>query len=374
MGHEMNAVSSLVDLDDAEGLIAADVDGALRSAALAGAQVRATASTFADNVGDRLVDLRPRSVVFVAGEGRAGRAASLLISAVGARIGVPLVHASSTPPWVGPLDVVVVLGDDAGDPRLSESTAAAVRRGSETFLVTPDEGPLRSAAAGRAVFLAPRIAAREHNTLMRYVAAGSSVLGAIAHESYSPLLPDLARLADLLDDEAARNHPVHEVFHNPAKSVATRMAGSRIVFTGVDSVAMEVARHASEVMLRVAGTVTAAVELADVIAAGHSRRSPSAGSVDYDPFFHDEQVDGPRPEAPARVVVLAPPALAQDAERRTAALNDVTVLTVSDNDIEIDTGPGREANRPETLRHIESTVLLATRLEMSAAYLHVIGG
>lgn len=374
MGHEMTALSSLLDLDDADGLIAADVDGALRSAALAGAQVRATASTFADNVGDRLVDLRPRSVVFVAGDGRAGRAASLLIAAVGARIGVPLVHASNTPPWVGPLDVVLVSGDDAGDPRLSESTAAAVRRGAETILVTPDEGPLRSAAAGRALFLPPRIAVREHNTLMRYFAAGSSVLGAIAHESYSSLLPDLSRLADMLDDEASRNHPAHEVFHNPAKSVVTRISGSRVVLTGVGSVAMEVARHGSEVILRAAGAVTASAELADVIAAVQSHRPSVAASVDYDPFFHDEQVDGPRPEAPARVLVLAPPALVQEAERRTAALNDVAVLTVSDNDFESGTGPGRDANRPDTLRRIESMALLATRLEMSGAYLHVIGG
>lgn len=371
----MTALSSLLDLDDADGVIAADVDGSLRSAALAGAQVRATATAVADGVGDRLSDLRPRSVVFVAGEGRAARAASVLIAAVGARIGVPLVRAASTPPWVGPLDVVIVSGDDAGDPRLSESTAAAVRRGAETILVTPDEGPLRSAAAGRALFVPPRIAVREHNTLMRYVAAGASVLGSLSNGTYASLFPDLFTLADALDDEAARSHPSREVFHNPAKSIATRLSGGRPVFTGADTLAMEVARHGSEVVLRAAGTVSAAAELAEVIASAvYSFGAPSAAGADYDPFFHDDQVDGPRPESPVRVFVVAPPALAHEAERRTTALDDVTILTVNDT---ASLPPSRSAGddaRPDTLGDIESMALLATRLEMSAAYLHVIGG
>ena len=66
---DMTTVSPVLDLDDADALIVADSDGALRSAALAGAQVRASAASFDDVVGDRLRDLRPRSVVFVSGAG-----------------------------------------------------------------------------------------------------------------------------------------------------------------------------------------------------------------------------------------------------------------------------------------------------------------
>ncbi|MGA9872740.1 MAG: tobH protein [Rhodococcus sp. (in: high G+C Gram-positive bacteria)] len=372
----MTTLSPLLDLDDADGLVAADVDGALRSAALAGAQVRATATTFAESVGNRLHDLRPRSVVFVAGDGRAGRAASLLIASVSARIGVPLVRTPGTPSWVGPLDVVVVSGDDAGDPRLSESVAAAVRRGAETIVVTPDEGPLRSAAGGRALFVEPRIAVREHNSLMRYLAAGVCVLASISEGNYRPLLPDLALLADSLDDEAARDHPVHEVFHNPAKSVATRMAGRRVVFSGAGAVATELARHGSEVMLRAAGVVTATGELADVIAAEvEASRSSRAQlpAADYDPFFHDEQVDGPRPEAPIRVLVAAPNALSQETQRRTAALADADVLVVSALEPTSVVGDV-QTSRPNGFGDIEAMALLATRLEMAAAYLRLIGG
>lgn len=370
----MTTLSPLLDLDDADALVAADTDGALRSAALAGAQTRAMSGSFADGIGERLGDLRPRSVVFVAGGGRAERATALLVAAFGARAGVPLVRASGTPPWVGPLDVVVVCGDDAGDPRLAESTAAAVRRGAETILVTPDEGPLRSAAAGRAIFLPPRIAVREPNTLMRYVAAGVSVLGAVSGGSYRNLLPDLLGLADALDDEASRNHPVHEVFHNPAKSVAVRMSNRRVVFSGANALALEVARHGSEVMLRVAGVVCTAGELSEVIAASvHASKSAQAGPADYDPFFHDDQVDGPRPEAPVRVLVAASPENAPMTERRCAAVEDVEMLVAGPAEPEESRGAERSRYGDE-IGEFESMALLATRLEMAAAYLHLMGG
>lgn len=85
----MTAVSSLVDLDDSDALIAADREGSLRSAALAGAQVRAVATAVDESVLERLADLRPRSVVIVTGDGRSSRAASLLVAALGDRLGVP---------------------------------------------------------------------------------------------------------------------------------------------------------------------------------------------------------------------------------------------------------------------------------------------
>ncbi len=369
----MTALSSLLDLDDADALVAADMEGALRSAALAGAQVRATVQSFEDTVGDRLFDLRPRSVVFVAGAGRAGRAASLLIAAVGSRIGVPLVHAPGTPPWVGPLDVVVVAGDDAGDPMLAQSISAAVRRGAETILLTPDEGSLRSAAAGRALCIPPRIAVREHNSLMRYLMAGICVLRAIASEIYRPLLPDPARLADALDIEAARNHPAHEVFHNPAKSIAVRMSGARVVLTGAGPISVETARHGSEVLLRAAGVVTSAGELSDIVATAVAGRSRSPALADYDPLFHDDEVDGPRPEGPFRVLVAATPTSIGEAERRTASLEDSVVLSVTPDEFEARPG-GSEAPRSNALGDLESMALLAARLEMAAAYLHLMGG
>ncbi len=154
----MTAPSSLLDLDDVDALLAADVDGTLRFAALGGAQIRATAAAVHENALARLHGMQPRSVVLVSGEGSASRAAELTQAAVGSRIGVPVLGAVGTPPWVGPLDVVVVAGDDAGDPRLVESVDSALRRGAEVVVVAPDEGPMRAAGAGRALLLPPRVA------------------------------------------------------------------------------------------------------------------------------------------------------------------------------------------------------------------------
>src|SRR5690606_9231827 len=117
----MIAGTPVLDLDDAESLEAADSGGALRSAASGGAQIRATAAAVDEGILERLDGLRPRSLVFVCGPGRATRAARLLITALGDQAGLPIVPVVAVPPWVGPLDVVVVAGDDAGYPRLVDA-------------------------------------------------------------------------------------------------------------------------------------------------------------------------------------------------------------------------------------------------------------
>ena len=50
----MSALRASIDLDDTEGLIAADRDGLLRAASTAGAQVRATAAAVAEGALDPL--------------------------------------------------------------------------------------------------------------------------------------------------------------------------------------------------------------------------------------------------------------------------------------------------------------------------------
>ncbi|MBT2272316.1 tobH protein, partial [Rhodococcus enclensis] len=127
----MTAPMPLLDLDDSEGLSAADSEGLLRSVAMGGAQIRATASAVGEGVISRLAGLRPRSVVLIAGAGGARHGARIALALVGDSVGCPLLVLDRTPSWAGPLDVIVVAGDDAGDPRLVESVDSAVRRGAE---------------------------------------------------------------------------------------------------------------------------------------------------------------------------------------------------------------------------------------------------
>ncbi|MGB3331480.1 MAG: TobH protein, partial [Mycobacterium sp.] len=130
---------STVDLDDTEALLAADRDGALWAASMAGAQVRATAAAVdegaLDAVRSESRDYPPRAVIWLATRGTAATAGSLLAATHGDSVRAPLVLAAEAPSWIGSLDVVVIAGDDPGDPALVAAAAAGVRRGARVVVV-----------------------------------------------------------------------------------------------------------------------------------------------------------------------------------------------------------------------------------------------
>ncbi|WP_072687941.1 tobH protein [Rhodococcus marinonascens] len=357
----MTAPTPVLDLDDGDALVAADTEGVLRSAATGGAQIRATRSAVEEGVLDRLQGLRPRSVVVVTGAGRASRGAAILTAVLAERIGFPLVRATGTPLWVGPLDVVVVAGDDAGDPRLVQAVDVAVRRGAEVVVAAPDEGPLQSAAAGRVAMFAPRIQALTRHGLLRYFAVLLAVVRVVGSERWGDAVPDLEQLADAADGEALRDRPNSEVFHNPAKSLASRMQGRRIVLAGDTASGVEIARHGAEALLH-AGRVTTASELSDVLSAAGTFRSQSRAL--HDSIFHDPELDTPSPVSPVRTFVVSAEVDRMLIERKTLVLGDVDLVTAPSEE-----GP-ITAVRPE----LEQAVMLVGRLDMTAAYLQLIGG
>ncbi|MEV6555389.1 tobH protein [Nocardia sp. NPDC051756] len=384
----MIAGTPVLDLDDAASLEAADTGGALRSAASGGAQVRATAAAVGEDALARLHGLRPRSLVLVSGSGRAARAASLLVAALGDRAGLPVVPVTALPPWVGPLDVVLVAGDDAGDPRLTDAVDRALRRGAEVVVATPIEGPMRAVAAGRAAVLAPRVQVLDHNRLLRFLAAGIAVLRAIDPSRSGAFVPDLTDLADVLDAEALRAGPTNEVFRNPAKTLASRMHQRGVVLAGDSPAAAELAEHGAEVLLQSAGRVATAVDLAEAVAA-RARMVEAAGesAPGFDPLFHDEELDGPVQVERIRVFVLSADA-DQSAARRRIAVFGGGGSSLVDADLvnaELDllhTGlidpsvpaPARpEEPVPGSGGELEQLAVLAVRLEMAAAYLRLIG-
>lgn len=380
----MIAGTPILDLDDVASLEAADSGGTLRSAASAGAQVRATAAAVDDNALARLSGMSPRSLVLVSGAGRADRAAMLLVAALGDRAGLPIVPATAIPQWVGPLDAVLVAGDDAGDPRLIEAVDRALRRGAEVVVASPDEGPMRAAAAGRAALLPPRVRVLDHNRLLRYLAVGIAVLRAVDPVRIGPLAPDLNQLADALDAEALRDGPQNEVFHNPAKALAARMVERRIVLAGDSPAATQVAAHAAEVLLPAAGRIAAATDLADAVAA-NTRMVESAGTAapGFDPLFHDEQLDGPAPVERVRVFVVSSEADQVAARRRLAVfgassgLVDADLVNADSEPLSTEAGAPREAEpaqRPPAVgSQLERLAVLVLRLEMAAAYLRLLG-
>ncbi|SFA42564.1 hypothetical protein SAMN05444374_102271 [Rhodococcoides kroppenstedtii] len=384
-----------VDLDDAEAVTRADRGGVLRSAALAGAQIRATAAAVSEGALSRLDGARPRAVVIVAPSGPARRAAGLLSSLV-ASAGVPVVIAPATPPWVGPLDVVVVAGDDAGDPVLARSVDSAVRRRADVVVTVPDEGPVADAGAGRVLALPPRVRVLDIHGFARHVATMTAVLAAV-DPAFAP--GDLADVADVVDAESARHHPSIEVFRNPAKSLASRVAGRRVLVTGDGVAATELARHGASVLLRTAGVVAAASELADAVAVVHEFGAvggPGSGALDapgsggaaqdYDPLFHDDQIDGPRPTEPVRILTVSIDPDDSSVRRRVAVLGEVDVVRVDDLSGDAapelrptlefgPVGPGAIApSGGEAATTVRHCLVLAARLEAAAAYVQLAGG
>lgn len=356
----MSAAPATVDLDDTEALLEADRDGLLRSAAMAGAQVRATAAAVDEGACESLAsDQRPRTVIWLAGRGPAESAGVMLAAALGSVAVEPIVIAAQAPPWIGPLDVLVVAGDDPADPALVSSAATAVRRGARVVVAAPYEGPLRDATAGRAAVLAPRLRVPDEFGLCRYLAAGLAVLGAVD----PGLATDLGALADELDAEALRNSAMREVFTNPAKALAERISGRQTVLAGDCPVTLALARHGGAVMLRTGGRPVGAAGLADALVALRG----SAGFADpVDALFHDEEIDGP---LPARMRVLAL-ALADERPVLTARLggiDDVDLVGVED--------VGEAGSVPARGGRAEQQVAtLAVRLEMAAVYLRLAGG
>ncbi len=359
----MSAPHATIDFDDVDSLLAADRGGLLRAASMAGAQVRATAAALEEGVLESVAaDDPPRTVIWVAGRGNAETAGSILAAALGGSAAAPIVVGAEAPPWIGALDVLVVAGDDPGDPALVDAAATAVRRGARVVVVAPYEGPLRDVTAGRAAVLEPRVRVRDDFGLARYLAAGLAVL----HVVDPGLRMDLAALADELDAEALRNSAARELFTNPAKTLADRMSGRTVLLAGDSAATLALARHGGAIMLRIAHQAVGAVGLSDAIVA---LRTGLGGQSEADrdaAVFHDDEIDGPLPDR-VRTFVLT-----LDAERavvaaRVAGLDDVDIVGAEDVP-DIPESPVR-SGRPE-----QQLAMLAVRLEMAATYLRLVRG
>lgn len=361
----MNAAQATIDLDDTESLLAADRDGLLRAASMGGAQVRAAAAALDEGALDSVRgEDRPRTVIWVAGRGPAETAGTMLAATAGGSAAAPIVIAAEAPPWIGALDLLVLAGEDPGDPALVAAASSGVRRGARVVVAAPYDGPLRDATAGRAAVLEPRLPVAGEFGLCRYLAVGLAALQTVDPK----LRVDLAALADELDAEALRNSAGREVFTNPAKALVERMSRRRVVLAGDCAATLALARHGSSVLLRIGHQVAAATGLADALVA--LRADVQSGFVDpVDALFHDEEIDGPVAER-LRVLVLT-----LDAERtvvasRVAQVDGVDIVSAED----VPEGPGTSTAPVIAQRTEQQLAVLAVRLEMAAVYLRLMRG
>jgi hypothetical protein len=360
--------TSAIDLEDTDGLLAADRHGLLRAASTAGAQVRAVAAAQDEGALESLrTDGRPRTVIWVAGRGTAETAGAMLAATLGGTAAEPIVVASAAPPWVGPLDVLIVAGDDPGEPALVGAAATGVRRGARVVVAAPYEGPLRDTTAGRVAELSPRLWGPNEFGLCRYLAAGLATL-----QTVDPRLSvDLALLADELDAEALHNSAGRELFTNPAKTIAARMTGRRVVLAGDCAATLVLARHGSSILLRIADRVAAATGLADAVMALSAGSSGGFRDARYsgEDLFHDEEIDGPLPER-LRVLALTLGGERMVVAARVAGLDNVDLVAAED----VPDAADPAASLPAPTRAEQQLAILAVRLEMAAVYLRLVRG
>lgn len=366
----------LDDLDDAQALSDADREGLLRSAAMAGAQVRAVAEAQTEGVLEPLAALRPRAVVVVTGGSLvSARAAALVTALCGARFDAPIVVAPSLPGWIGPLDVVVVAGEDAGDPLLTDALARAARRRAEVVVLAPLEGPLREAAGiGRpgavgVLDLSPRVFVEARFRFVGQVAGLVAVLVALTAVRLTPAPPELRGIADALDAEAAVGHPAQESFHNQAKLLAVRAAGHRCVWTGDTAGALAAAAQVAAAFFDIAGRPVGVAEESAV----HALLAAGAGADPAAALFHDPEIDGPSPDR-LRAFLVTLAARSWAAEQRSGG-HDIDVVTERAEPAaeQVAGGPSGTELLADTPADLDSYLVVVVRAQLAAAYLALTG-
>lgn len=343
-------------LDDPARLAEADSAGLLRAVAMAGAQVRSTAEVAAEvELAERLDVGRPRALVLIVRPGVSTTVTGVLAALLTATCPVPVVVTESVPAWIGALDVVFAHTDDPGDRELAASLDRAVRYGATAVLSGPPEGPVASAVAGRGVILPPRVPLPAELTFPRALAAGLLTANALGL-----LVADVQSLADHLDAEAERGHPVHESFANPAKGLALRLIERTPLLWGLDHLATAAAGHGAFALATHSAVVADVADHRQAMSRHALHRAAVTGAAERDIFADPDESAGGVP-APRVVLLSARSGPAADAARHYAEdmFPGLDILV-----------PADEIGGDEPAR----AAVLALRFELAAVYLGLAAG
>jgi len=345
-------------LDDPVRLAEADTEARLRAAAMAGAQVRASAEIAREQDLARHLDVdRPRALVLAGGQGTGRAAMRVIASLLAPGCPVPVVVTDVVPNWVGALDVVYAFTADPGDDELAVSLDRAVRYGATVVLTAPPEGPVAAAVAGRGLLISPQLRGAIPESFPCALITGLLTVSGLN------LLPvDVDLEADQLDAEAERNHLGHESFVNPAKSLALRWAERTPLLWGLDPVAAAVAGYGAHALAADAAVVADAAEYRHAVTRVALHRAVvnehTGSSIFADP--EEEAQDGVVPRIRLLLVAIRTDAAAS-VVRRSAheVLPEAEVLDMAD-----ELGVAEPA----------LAAVLALRMEMAALYLGLASG
>lgn len=260
------------------GLAEADRAGLLPAAAAAGAQVRSVLAASNDLPP---ID-RPRAMIVVGPQAVVD--AAFLTALVGRTSPAPIVAGLDLPPWVGPLDLVVVLAGHPDDEQAAQAAGIARRRGATVVVRGAEHGPVAE-AAGASLLVAPVVAVPEALA----ASARWALLTVVAARAGLAPVVELARTADLLDATALACHPGAETFLNPGVNLAEYLADGTGLLIGCDAIADAIAGHGARVLADLGGVATGVMTAAQAASSpALLRRIGRPRDIFADPFDDDE--------------------------------------------------------------------------------------
>jgi len=232
-------------LEDPELLRAADP--LLRNLAEAGSRVRREALQAADALaGVNSTDPIRAMITF-------GAEARLVRAVLEPTCPVPLVAwpRLGLPGWVGPLDVVVVLGGDGGEgpggAELRTGASEAVRRGCRLVVAAPPDSVLDQVSASRSTTLLPTSTGDP-------LAAAIVTLTALHRLGLGPEV-DVEAAADAMDLVAEASAARLDASQNRAKTIAIELADADPLVWGGSILAARASRRVAEALRAATGRV-----------------------------------------------------------------------------------------------------------------------
>lgn len=244
----------MLDFDDSrldDPVALAECDAWLRPVAEAGARMRREATNAEAALAGLEGEGRPRAVIAIGPESRLLRAVLEPASPVPFMAWPNL----GLPGWVGPLDVVVVLGGEGRQP--IDCVTEALRRGSRVIVTAGADSMLAQRSASRLTTLLP---ATTTDPLCRAVVA----LMALHRLGLAPYA-DPFGVADALDAVAIDCSPVRDIASNPAKKLALELADTQPLIWGGSVLAARASRRIAEAMRTATGRVAFAADASEII-------------------------------------------------------------------------------------------------------------
>ncbi len=214
-------------------------DEQLRRLAEAGARIRKACLT--EPVGSLERADRPRGVLVLGAEARLVRAVLEPVCPV------PFLAwpGPALPAWVGPLDLVVVLGGHDAQAWEIACTHEAARRGATLIVAAPETSQLAGAGASHTTTLIPMA---ESDAM----AAAVAVLELLGLLELGPAV-NPGHVADAADLVAQACAPARELGSNPAKDLALGLADALPLVWGGTTLAGRASRRIAEAFRRASG-------------------------------------------------------------------------------------------------------------------------